>query len=183
VENAARGLGSSRSETGKWVETSKGVWAYEVAKPAASVSTEVAALTARGAKDKKDAATAEAIAKALSDHQPAEVVLPLTFGDIFVQSPAVRWCLLHNCEVESLAVMRQLCSTFMRDVPRVINSKDWHSVQGVQQKAVHDILPTQSAGGRLARHHHGQRHGTAGPSDAAACQRYGFESRVQFYLD
>jgi hypothetical protein len=107
------------------VETSKGVWAYEVAKPAASVSTEVAALTARGAKDKKDAATAEAIAKALSDHQPAEVVLPLTFGDIFVQSPAVRWCLLHNCEVESLAVMRQLCSTFMRDVPRVINSKDW----------------------------------------------------------
>ena len=55
----------------------------------------------------------------------AEVVLPLTFGDIFVQSPAVRWCLLHNCEVESLAVMRQLCSTFMRDVPRVINSKDW----------------------------------------------------------
>ena len=55
----------------------------------------------------------------------AEVVLPLTFGDIFVQSPAVRWCLLHNCEVESLAVMRRLCSTFMRDVPRVINSKDW----------------------------------------------------------
>jgi hypothetical protein len=54
----------------------------------------------------------------------AEAVLPLTFGDIFVQSP-MRWCLLHNCEVESLAVMRQLCSTFMRDVPRVINSKDW----------------------------------------------------------
>jgi hypothetical protein len=54
----------------------------------------------------------------------AEVVLPLTFRDIFVQSP-MRWCLLHNCEVESLAVMRQLCSTFMRDVPRVINSKDW----------------------------------------------------------
>jgi hypothetical protein len=124
VENAARGLGSSRSETGKWVETSKGVWAYEVAKPA-SVSTEVAALTARGAKDKKDAAMAEAIAKAVSDHQPAEVVLPLTFGDIFVQSPDLRWCLLHNCEVESLAVMRQICSTFMRDVPRVINSKDW----------------------------------------------------------
>ena len=111
VVKNARGLGSSRSETGKWVETSKGVWAYEVAKPA-SVSTEVAALTARGA-------------KAVSDHQPAEVVLPLTFGDIFVQSPAVRLCLLHNCEVESLAVMRQLCSTFMRDVPRVINSKDW----------------------------------------------------------
>ena len=55
----------------------------------------------------------------------AEVVLPLTFGDIFVQSPDLRWCLLHNCEVESLAVMRQLCSTFVRDVPRVINSKDW----------------------------------------------------------
>ena len=55
----------------------------------------------------------------------AEVVHHLAFGDIFVQSPAVRWCLLHNCEVESLAVMRQLCSTFMRDVPRVINSKDW----------------------------------------------------------
>jgi hypothetical protein len=55
----------------------------------------------------------------------AEVVHHLAFGDIFVQSPDLRWCLLHNCEVESLAVMRQLCSTFMRDVPRVINSKDW----------------------------------------------------------
>ena len=55
----------------------------------------------------------------------AEVVHHLTFGDIFVQSPDLRWCLLHNCEVESLAVMRQLCSTFVRDVPRVINSKDW----------------------------------------------------------
>ena len=55
----------------------------------------------------------------------AEVVHHLAFGDIFVQSPDLRWLLLHNCEVESLAVMRQLCSTFMRDVPRVINSKDW----------------------------------------------------------
>jgi hypothetical protein len=67
----------------------------------------------------------EPSAEAASAAEAAEVVLPLTFGDIFVQSPAVRWCLLHNCEVESLAVMRQLCSTFMRDVPRVINSKDW----------------------------------------------------------
>ena len=55
----------------------------------------------------------------------AEVVHHLTFGDIFVQSPDLRWCLLHNCQIESLAVMRQLCSTFVRDVPRVINSKDW----------------------------------------------------------
>ena len=53
----ARGLGSSRSETGQWVETSKGVWTCEVAKPAL-VSTGVAALTARGAKDKKEAAAA-----------------------------------------------------------------------------------------------------------------------------
>ena len=67
----------------------------------------------------------EPSAEAASAAEAAEVVLPLTFGDIFVQSPAVRLCLLHNCEVESLAVMRQLCSTFMRDVPRVINSKDW----------------------------------------------------------
>jgi len=55
--NTARGLGSSRSETGKWVEMSQGVWTSEVAKPA-SVSTGVAALTARGAKDKKEAAAA-----------------------------------------------------------------------------------------------------------------------------
>jgi hypothetical protein len=67
----------------------------------------------------------EPSAEAASAAEAAEVVLPLTFGDIFVQSPDLRWCLLHNCEVESLAVMRQLCSTFMRDVPRVINSKDW----------------------------------------------------------
>ena len=57
VVKNARGLGSSRSETGKWVETSKGVWTCEVAKPAL-VSTGVAALTARGAKDKKEAAAA-----------------------------------------------------------------------------------------------------------------------------
>jgi hypothetical protein len=57
VVKNARGLGSSRSETGKWVETSKGVWTCEVAKPAL-VSTGVAALTARGAKDKKEAGAA-----------------------------------------------------------------------------------------------------------------------------
>ena len=44
---------------------------------------------------------------------------------IFVQSPDLRWCLLHNCEFESLAVLRHLCSAFVLDVPRVINSKDW----------------------------------------------------------
>ena len=57
VVKNARGLGSSRSEMGKWVETSKGVWTCEVAKPAL-VSTGVAALTARGAKDKKEAGAA-----------------------------------------------------------------------------------------------------------------------------
>ena len=76
----------------------------------------------------------------------AEVVLPLTFGDIFVQSPDLRWCLLHNCEIESLAVMRQLCSTFVRDVPRVINSKDWQ----LKHRCV--ILYTRSPAESSARH-------------------------------
>ena len=57
--------------------------------------------------------------------QTAEAVLPVTFDDIFVQIPDLRRCLLHNCEFESLRVMRQLCSAFVRDVPRVVNSKDW----------------------------------------------------------
>jgi hypothetical protein len=73
--NTARGLVSSRSETGKWVEMSQGVWTSEVAKPA-SVSTGVAALTARGANDKKEATAAageSAVPPALSLNKLSEL--------------------------------------------------------------------------------------------------------------
>lgn len=47
--------------------------------------------------------------------------------DIFVQNVDLRWCLLLCCDYESLTVLRQLGSVFVRDVPLALNSKEWCS--------------------------------------------------------